>query len=91
MKFAIQKKFVNFGCRYSLAVHQTADELRAFGMTDKMIADQEWYSFVFFLSIFEIPQKWQYFLPKKEKKNTYFYIEFLKKWPQFFLKINFKK
>jgi broad specificity phosphatase PhoE len=30
------------GGRYSLAVHQTADELRAFGMTDKMIADQEW-------------------------------------------------
>ncbi|CAM6043869.1 unnamed protein product [Sphagnum compactum] len=30
------------GGRYSLAVYQTADELRAFGMTDKMIADQEW-------------------------------------------------
>jgi hypothetical protein len=36
------------GGRYSLAVHQTADELRAFGMTDKMIADQEWYSCSFF-------------------------------------------
>jgi hypothetical protein len=69
LKFAIQKKFVHFGCRYSLAVHQTADELRAFGMTDKMIADQEWYSFVFFLSIFEIPQKWQFFFPKKKKKT----------------------
>jgi hypothetical protein len=80
---------VHFGCRYSLAVHQTADELRAFGMTDKMIADQEWYSFVFFLSIFEIPQKWQFFFSQKgKKKNTYFYIEFLKKWRQIFLKIN---
>jgi hypothetical protein len=74
---------VHFGCRYSLAVHQTADELRAFGMTDKMIADQEWYSFLFFLSIFEIPQKWQFFFPKKKKKNTYFTLIFKKMAPNF--------
>lgn len=31
------------GCRYSLTMHHSADELRAFGMTDDMIEDQEWY------------------------------------------------
>lgn len=31
------------GCRYSLTMHHSADELRAFGMTNDMIDDQEWY------------------------------------------------
>lgn len=30
------------GGRYSLTMHHSADELRAFGMTDDMIEDQEW-------------------------------------------------
>lgn len=30
------------GGRYSLLVHHTADELRAFGLTDEMIQDQMW-------------------------------------------------
>ncbi|KAG6545687.1 hypothetical protein Mapa_012872 [Marchantia paleacea] len=30
------------GGRYSLSMHHTHDELRAFGMTEDMIADQEW-------------------------------------------------
>jgi len=41
---------------------------------------------MFFLSIFEIPQKWQFFFPKKKKKKHIFYIEFLKNGPKFFLK-----
>jgi hypothetical protein len=35
------------GGRYSLAMHHTHDELRSFGMTDDMIADQEWYRNIF--------------------------------------------
>ncbi|CAK9225334.1 unnamed protein product [Sphagnum troendelagicum] len=30
------------GGRYSLTMHHTADELHSFGLTDTMIADQEW-------------------------------------------------
>lgn len=30
------------GGRYSLLVHHTADELRAFGLTDEMLEDQMW-------------------------------------------------
>lgn len=33
---------VLLGCRYSLTMHHTADELHSFGLTDIMIADQEW-------------------------------------------------
>lgn len=28
--------------RYSLAMHHNEDELRKFGLTDDMLADQEW-------------------------------------------------
>ncbi|XP_024031553.1 phosphoglycerate mutase-like protein AT74H [Morus notabilis] len=34
-----------YGGRYSLAMHHTEDELRKFGLTDDMLADQEWQKF----------------------------------------------
>lgn len=34
-----------YGGRYSLAVHHTEHELRKFGLTDDMLADQEWQKF----------------------------------------------
>lgn len=39
------------GCRYSLLVHHTPEELRTFGLTEPMLIDQEWYpTYLFILS-----------------------------------------
>lgn len=32
-----------YGGRYSLMMHHSEEELRRIGLTDEMIADQEWY------------------------------------------------
>jgi len=58
-----------------LAVHQTADELRAFGMTEKMIADQEWYS-CFFFQFLKFHKSGNFFVKNKNKNKNIFYFFF---------------
>jgi hypothetical protein len=79
------KKNVHFGCRYSLAVHQTADELRAFGMTDKMIADQEWY-LCFFFQFLKFHQSGNFFAKIKIIKLKKITLNFFLNDPNFFSK-----
>ena len=51
MFYVVTSTYVDDG-RYSLLVHHSREELKAFGLTHEMLLDQEWYVNIF--SLFEV-------------------------------------
>ena len=51
MFFVVTATHVDDG-RYSLLVHHSREELKAFGLTHEMLLDQEWYVIIF--SLFKV-------------------------------------